>query len=893
MRSRKSIPRPSHGQSRRHRFHASLEWMESRQLLSTFLVTNTADSGAGSLRQAITMSNLPHSGADNIDFDIPASMSPTLDAPVPGFDPATQTWKISLASPLPTLNHQVTIDGYTQAQTGVPFVYPNAITQNLTIVGSPTGGTFTLTTSSPLPVGTTAPIPYNANSAQVLAALNGIVGAGNVFVSGGPSLPDNTITISFIGQYAGVSVPTLIATSSLTGGSGTQISVTKVAGTPTEIVSTPNGDPISAAIQGNDATPRVIIDGSGIGGASTGFQLNTSQSIVRGLIIDGFGTGVSVPNPGTLGDLIQGDAIGQYRVNFVDPATGVALTGANQFGIAGQGNSVGVVLGSTNATVGGLEPQDNNVILGNKLQGVSILAGAHGNQVVGNQIGIVGPPAMGGVYFIVPNGSDGVLIADSSNYVGGVAAGSGNLISGNDGDGVHIVGPAATRNNVQGNYIGVAPAGGFLFGSGDPGNLGDGVTIDNASDNDIGGASVAARNVISASGGAGVRISGASGLRNMVQGNYIGITADGISALGNSQEGVAISSADNVVGPSNVISANLRGVLLSGAGATGNLVQGNLIGTNAAGTADLGNSQEGIRIDGAPLNTISGNAQGSQVISGNNVGLLIIGAGSAGTQVLGNFIGTDLTGTLDLGNSQEGVLIANSPNNTIGGTTITSVNLISANHSGLVITGSPSTGNVVQGNLIGTDVSGKLSLGNELDGVYINSGASSNLIGGSSAAAGNTIAFNRRDGVRIEDASLNNGILTNGIFANLELGINLVPSVSPGPNNLQSAPTLMSIATGVGSTIVTGTLSSPTNGTYTIQFFLNTQTSPPGPIQGQQYVGQTTVTVTNGITHFSASVPVILRSGQLITATATDPLGNTSEFSAAAPPRSSAPSSSR
>lgn len=97
----------------------------------------------------------------------------------------------------------------------------------------------------------------------------------------------------------------------------------------------------------------------------------------------------------------------------------------------------------------------------------------------------------------MPNGSDGVLIADSSNDVGGAAAGSGNLISGNLGNGVNIVGPASTRNNILGNYIGVGPGGGFLFGSDNPGNLGDGVVLNDAGDNLIGGPATADANVIS------------------------------------------------------------------------------------------------------------------------------------------------------------------------------------------------------------------------------------------------------------------------------------------------------------------------------------------------------------------------------------------------------------
>ena len=82
------------------------------------------------------------------------------------------------------------------------------------------------------------------------------------------------------------------------------------------------------------------------------------------------------------------------------------------------------------------------------------------------------------------------------------------------------------------------------------------------------------------------------------------------------------------------------------------------------------------------------------------------GARRAGNQVLGNFIGTDITGTLDLGNSQEGVRIENAPSNSIGGSTATDRNLISANHTGVAITGPQALGNVVQGNFIGTDITG-------------------------------------------------------------------------------------------------------------------------------------------------------------------------------------------
>jgi hypothetical protein len=758
MRTRGIKPRPSFGGMKRQRFHASLERMESRQLLTTFVVTTTADSGPGSLREAILDSNAMTSSANNIDFHIPAaSVTQTSPQPYdvafpgldpttglekfPGFDPSTQDWTIALKSALPAITHQVTIDGYTQGQTGVPFTYPDGSQyQTLSLTNTTSGGTFTLTTSAPLPVGTVT-LPYNATAAQVQTALETIVGtaAGNVSVTGATDLPAGAYNIYFRGAYDGLNIQPLTTTSALVG-TGDTLSVSTVtevqASVPTVITSSPSTD---AALDGNNANPRVIIEGSATGGA-TGFNIDASDTNLRGLIIDGFGVGVSV-QASIVGAVIQGNDIGQYPVFLGEPTSGAALTGPGSFGIDGQGNSLqGVLLASTNATVGGVETQDANVIIGNGEQGVSVLAGAHGNQILGNQIGIVGPTSAssatssGGIYYIRGNGSDGVLIADSSNYVGGVASGSGNLISGNHGDGVDIVGTAATRNNVLGNYIGIGPGGGFLLGSDDPGNAGDGVAISNASDNQIGGSTSAAQNVISGNGLDGVHIfdstGGTTAVHNAVQGNIIGLTSDGISVLGNGLTGVAIFSEDNTVNETNIISANLQGILLSGVGSTGNLINGNLIGTNQAGTAELGNAEEGIRIDGAPNNTISGNAKGSQVISGNNVGLLITGTTATGNLVFGNFIGTDATGTLDLGNSVEGVEIDNAASNKIGGSTAAALNVISSNYTGVEIVGAQATNNVVQGNNIGTDLTGKLPLGNEQDGVYIHQGASNNLIGG-------------------------------------------------------------------------------------------------------------------------------------------------------------------
>ncbi|MGD0041873.1 MAG: hypothetical protein ABSE84_15965, partial [Isosphaeraceae bacterium] len=132
-------------------------------------MTNTNDSGVGSLRQAI-MNADGDTSPDDIVFNIPAAMNTPdglQDVPVPGFDPETQTWRIQLATPLPAIKNTVSIDGYSQAHDGgVPFRYSSltSAVQDINISGSPTGGSFTLTTASPLPTNTTAPIPWNASA---------------------------------------------------------------------------------------------------------------------------------------------------------------------------------------------------------------------------------------------------------------------------------------------------------------------------------------------------------------------------------------------------------------------------------------------------------------------------------------------------------------------------------------------------------------------------------------------------------------------------------------------------------------------------------------------------------------------------------------------------------
>ena len=131
-----------------------LETLEERQLLTTFWVTNTGDSGAGSLRQAIQDANT-RNGPDTVEFSIPAQTAPGVA--VPGFDPESQTWRIALSSPLPRITDALTINAYTQAQLPVPYHYADDQP------GQPT-----LITSSPSTV-----LARNGNNARARLVLDG------------------------------------------------------------------------------------------------------------------------------------------------------------------------------------------------------------------------------------------------------------------------------------------------------------------------------------------------------------------------------------------------------------------------------------------------------------------------------------------------------------------------------------------------------------------------------------------------------------------------------------------------------------------------------------------------------------------------------------------------
>lgn len=221
------------------------------------------------------------------------------------------------------------------------------------------------------------------------------------------------------------------------------------------------------------------------------------------------------------------------------------------------------------------------------------------------------------------------------------------------------------------------------------------------------------------------------------------------------------------------------GIELTGPPWTGtSIVEGNYIGTSVSGVVNLGNTGNGVYVNGPLNNTIGGTAGAivsRNIIVANHQRGVIIQSGGAvlGNLVLGNSIGIDRLGG-GLGNLGEGVVIGNASGNTVGGPAAGARNLISANGTQGIGLYGLATGNLVQGNLIGTDTGGTAAWSNSGDGVYILD-ANANTIGGTVVTARNLISANALQGVHIQGS----GATTNLVQGNF-IGTEVTGSGSLG-----------------------------------------------------------------------------------------------------------------
>ena len=796
----------------------------------------TCDVAHCSLREAITAS-IHAAGGASITFDIPGSGPHTIQP----------------ASALPPLEDGISIDGTTQPG----FIDAPVIELDGSLAGDAHG----------LDV-------VGSNNLIRALVINRFAWNG---ISINTDCTDNVIEGNYIGTdisgtlARGNSVGVLIgqAQRNTVGGtapgagnliSGNLEGVTIVDATATDNVVI--GNYIGTDVTGTSAIPNDV----GVLLLAPNNRLGGQAVEARNVISGNRFNGVDLGPPNATGNVIEGNYIG------VDATGTVAL-----------GNDIGVFVNDVaNNTIGGTAAAARNVISGSR-EGVTIWnEGATGTLVQGNYIGsnAAGTAA-------IPN-ELGMAVYGPRNTIGGTEDGAGNLISGNVNGGVVIAGEFAQSNTFLGNLIGTDATGNAALGNGEAG-----ISIfQGANENTIGGSESGAGNVLSGNV-FGVLIADLPVSGTQILGNLIGTNAAGDQAIPNSQTGILLWGTNNVIGgveaaARNVISGNGFAGIDLGPGSTGTMIRGNYIGTNAAGTAALGNDL-GIFVNFSPDNVIGGTEPGAgNVISGNvALNININGLDASGNTLQGNYIGTDATGTVALPTGRA-LLIDQAPNNLIGGTQAGARNLISGNYLGISIEGPTATENVIEGNYIGVDVTGSAPLGNRGAGIRFTTEASDNTVGGTEPGAGNIIANSSWVGIAVfPEAGTGNRILGNAIFDNAQLGIELNrDGVTPndegdldtGPNNLQNFPTLITAAASGSGAVIEAELASAPDSSYLVDFFSNVACDDEGHGEGRTPLGSVSVsTDATGTASVVADFSTI--SGTILTATATDSDGNTSEFS--------------
>jgi parallel beta-helix repeat protein len=601
---------------------------------------------------------------------------------------------------------------------------------------------------------------------------------------------------------------------------------------------------------GTVATPTVAIDGSALVGAIDGFRVDADNTSIRKLNIRKFPS--------------DGIEVRANRVLLERNTIGTDWRGVT--GLGNRGNGIHILGGANNRV-------ESNVLSGNRLNGIAVVGGSSDNNVlVSNTIG-----ARFGGNVALPNAANGISVSDGdSNEI------ESNVISGNTLAGVLLTGNA-TLNTLSHNKIGTNSAGSAALPNG-----GDGVLVQ-ASGNQIGGNGPSRRNIISGNGKTGIAISGTAASNNVVEGNYIGTNLTGTAAIPNVSDGVRVTNAaNNRIGSStsatarNVISGNRgSGITFSQAGATGGLAVGNFIGTTANGLSALGNVGNGVIISAATNVQIGGSTAISRnVISANGASGVTITVNSTNNRVSRNNIGVNVAGA-PRGNASSGVLIQGS-NNTIGGASTSFANIIGGNTNGITLSGAGATNNAIKFNTIGTDAAPNVGRG-----ILFSGNASGNTIGPKNTIRRNESGIRVSDG-SIKNRITQNSIAENinlgiDLFPSAGVTANDVSDADNGGNRLQNFPQISGnpLLSGANLEISFSVNSSPTNSAYplTIEFYVS-----DGGGEGATFIGSTIYTAAN----FAAGVKVINFAGAgagltvgvtRIVSSATDSNGNSSEFS--------------
>lgn len=500
------------------------------------------------------------------------------------------------------------------------------------------------------------------------------------------------------------------------------------------------------------------------------------------------------------------------------------------------------------------------------------------NKIQGNIIGVLNPK------ILTPIEGVGIGIGKAEDtLIGGEDVNLRNQIVDQTATGIVVL-KESVRTVIQNNYIGIT-------GSNAPRPNLVGIRLGGSGTN-------VKSNRISGNTEAGIdinRLEDADPIPtlNIIQSNFIGTNATGVSGIGNSN-GIVIDGNQNTIA-GNLISGNSDvGITIFG---NLNSISRNKIGTNLAGDAAIA-QPFGLVVEGSS-NTVNENT-----VSGNDTGILIVKEAPenpvpTGNAITGNFVGTDPTGTVSIPNTLDGIGVSQGADTLIGGfgaNIPAARNVISGNgRHGIRLVGS--TGTRISGNYIGTRADGASPLGNTQNGIFIAQGTSGTIVGGPEPNAGNTIAFNGKNGFSASaDAGNNNIIDPNSIFGNTLLGIDIgddghTPNdpldADIGPNNLQNYPEIVSRQV-VNDELIIGFKidSAPensaygTNGIY-VEFFKADNSG-----EGERFLGFGYYTLADynslapGVktVNLGNVVALGINPNDPITATATDANGNTSEF---------------
>jgi len=806
-----------------------------------YYVTNTNDSGPGSLREAIIQTNSSPIGIDAIIFN--------LELSDPNYNSETGVWIIDLLSALPMISYpSVSIDGSSQQtyigntningpeiriQTSTTIEYafrivsPNCSISNLNISNFEYA------------------IQIYGTMANGITITENYIGTNEI----GTEVSPNEYGIAIGGNAYNIDIWGNLISGNSAGG----------------IVSSEAHDcNIYGNLIGTDRTGvDILANPTGILlESSYNMQIGGNTEEDRNVISGNTDSGMTIYGVESYNNIIIGNYIGSD------------ITGTDTLP---NGNGI-LVISSSDNTIGGITSEKRNLISGNTAAGVVLNGtGANNNLIIGNYIGtdISGELALSNHY--------GVIIkADADkNTVGGSTPEERNIISANWEIGVYI--EASDSNKVSGNYIGTNSLGTDAFYiEGDSLIQANGVEINTVSKyNVIGGETEGERNIIS-----GNRVYGAiyygQVSENNICGNYIGTDVSGSYSIPNAT-GICVDDAsNNNIIEQNLLSGNISyGLFIVTTGSNYNHFRGNLVGTNHDATDSIPNDVGLLIGGGAKSNIIGGENTGDRnIFSGNRYGgIEISDNGTDYNQIIGNFIGTDYSGNDSISNGF-GIGVSN----LVTGTQINN-NVISGNKTfGIVLTES-SDSTIITGNFIGTGIDTETDLGNNACGIAITAGSNNNTIG--TIEEPNIIAFNDSCGIVIMDSgSIRNRISGNSIFDNEYLGIDIFPAgvnandvgdSDTGPNQLMNYPVITDnwFNPELWVSVIEGQIDTENPETCIVEIFSLDFDGSITHGQGKNYIataypdetGYWIVQCNDGI------------GGEMITSVAIDEYGNTSEFS--------------